>query len=91
MLSVGWGLFSRHVLRGTLAFIPEALVEIGGVQADRADAPFAESARHCKAGGKEGPSLPDFIPGAVFYQIDHRRSSKLVDLKHIMFTKEDVT
>jgi hypothetical protein len=51
---VGWGLFSRHDFRDTLALIPEASVELGGVQADRAYALFAESARHYKASGKDG-------------------------------------
>jgi hypothetical protein len=66
MLLVGWGLFSRHDIRGTLALIPEAPDEFGGVQADRADALFAKSALHYKASGKNGSHLPGFdLAGAV--------------------------
>ena len=77
MLLVGRGLFSRHDMMGTLSLIPETPVEFGGVQADRADALFAEAARHHEASGKQGPYPPGFdAPGRSFYQIDHRGSTK---------------
>jgi hypothetical protein len=68
---VGWGLFSRHDISGTLDLIAQAPDKLGGAQADRVDALFAESTRHFESSGKDGPYLLGFHPTRCVYQVDH--------------------